>query len=262
MRPSPAPSAAAPSILTPAGRAALFDPPHDHDEAVRRCSLAPDDFASASRRRRLHNRLGFAVQLALVRDLGRTLRPAERTPSAVIDVVADQLSAGPEAFDLHAMRDETRREHAAEIADLLGLRTIRQRDYRAAIAADAMAAAATEQGVPTVTAVVEALKSRRILVPGPALVERFAPAARARARRRARRELGRGLDEATRGALQGLLTERVEGEGRTLLGWIGEAPEGATQRNLVGVVERLGRLARDRSLGRPPQDDPRPVATA
>ena len=242
MRPSPAPSAAAPTILTPAERAALFDPPHDHDEAVWRCSLAADDVALASRRRRPQNRLGFAVQLTLVRDLGRTLRAGEQLPPAVIDVVADQLGADPEAFDLYAGRDETRREHAAEIAALLGLRTIAQADYRAAIAVGAAVAAATERGVPIVTGVVEHLKSHCILVPRPALVERLALAGRAQARREAHRALARGLDGATRAALQALLTERAEGGDRTVFGWIGEAPEGPTQRNLTGAVERLRRL--------------------
>ncbi len=79
-------------------------------------------------------------------------------------------------------------------------------------------------------------------------MERLALAARAQARRRAHRDLSRGLDAATREALHGLLIERVEGDGRTLFGWIGEAPEGATQRNLVGTVERLRRL---RAIGIP-----------
>ena len=117
MRPSPAPSTTAPTILTPAERAASFDPPSDHvarrarlrrDEAARRCSLASDDVALAARRRRARYRLGFAVRLALVRDLGRTLRAGERPPMAVIDMVADQLGTDPEAFDLCAARDGTR----------------------------------------------------------------------------------------------------------------------------------------------------------
>ena len=188
------------------------------------------------------------MQLALVRDLGRTLRAGERLPSAVVDVVADQLGVGPEAFDLYAERDETRREHAAEIADLLGLRTIGQADHRAAIAAGAAAAAATERGASIVTAIVDALKGRRILVPGPALIERFALAARALARREAHRALVRGLDSAMRAGLQALLIERAEGGDRTVFGWIGEAPEGPTQRNLAGTVERLRRL---RAIGVP-----------
>ncbi len=80
-----------PSILSSRLRAALFDPPTDHDEAQRRYVLAPEDMDLARRHRRRHNRLGFAVQLALVHDLGRPLRVDEALPDAIVDIVAEQL---------------------------------------------------------------------------------------------------------------------------------------------------------------------------
>ncbi|HCY2090714.1 TPA: DUF4158 domain-containing protein [Escherichia coli] len=47
--------------------------------------------AFARAQRRSHNRLGFAIQLALVRALGRTLRTEKLPPKAVITIVAEQL---------------------------------------------------------------------------------------------------------------------------------------------------------------------------
>ena len=238
----PARDRSVPSILSAAERATLFDPPTDHDEATRRYSLAPDELDLANAKRRDHNRLGFAVQLGLVRDLGRTLRSSEVPSTAVVDAVAEQLGIDPDAFELYGARDETRREHAREIARLRDLRTIGQDNYRAAIARGAMAAAATERGLPIVTAILEDLKERRILVPVPALVERFALAGRAQARRHAARELGRDVDEATLELLKALLSERVEPDGPILFGWIGAAPEGPSHKNLSGVIERLRRV--------------------
>ena len=94
-------------------------------------------------------------------------------------------------------------------------------------------------GVPIVTSIVADLKDRRILVPAPALVERFALAGRAQARRHAHRELGGDLDEAARERLDALLTDRADWDGPSLFGWIGEVPEGPSQKNLAGVIERL-----------------------
>ena len=230
-----------PSILSPPQRAALFNPPTDHDDVQRRYALAPEDMDLARQHRRQHNRLGFAVQLALVHDLGRPLRIDEALPAAVIDVVAEQLGVEPSAFDQYARRDETRREHASEIVRHLDLRTIRQADYRIAITAGAAAAVGTERGEPIVRAVIDDLKLRRIIVPPAPLVERFALAGRACARRHAHRELIRGIDAGTRQRLLALLTSRVE-DGRTAHGWIGEVAEGPKLKNLMAVVNRLSCL--------------------
>lgn len=63
------------------------------------------NIAFARHRRRSHNRLGFAVQLALIRDLGRPLRSGEAVPAAVLETVADQLGIDPVVFDLYGRRD-------------------------------------------------------------------------------------------------------------------------------------------------------------
>lgn len=232
-----------PLILTPHARAALFDPPCEHDEVQRRYGLTPEDIALAKRHRRAHNRLGFAVQLALVHDLGRPLRAKEELPAAVIEVVADQLGIAPAVFEVYAQRDATRREHVGEIVTHLRLRTIQQPDYRAAILAAAASAAGTEKGEAIVRAILDDLKARRIIVPGASLVERFALVGRAWARRQAYRDLVRHLDPPTREQLEALLTTQTE-QGRTVHGWISEVPEGPKLKNLVGVVARLDILRR------------------
>ncbi len=148
-------------ILTPSARATIFGPPAEREEALRRYVLPPEDAALARRHRRAHNRLGFAVQLVLV----RPLRPDEVLPVALVEVVAEQLGVEPAVFDLYARRDETRREHIGEITALLGLRAMRKADYRPSIMAAAQTAVATERAEPIVRAIVEDLKLRRVIVP-------------------------------------------------------------------------------------------------
>ena len=111
-------------ILSSIKRAALFDPPDSHDKAQWRYVLAPEDVALVRQHRRSHNRLGFAVQLALVRDLGRPLQIGEVLPAAVVDTVAEQIGLDPVVFALYAKREETRREHAREIIAALSLRPV------------------------------------------------------------------------------------------------------------------------------------------
>jgi TnpA family transposase len=224
-------------FLDAQSRTTLFEPPDVYEEPLARYALSVEDVAFAKAHRRSHNRLGFAIQLALVRDLGRPLRTGELPPQAVISVVADQLGIDPAVFGLYAQREETRREHAREIVTALDLQPVRTNDYRMLITAAAREAASTEQGAPITKAVIEVLKDRKLLVPVPDLLIRLAMAGRAAARRQAYRELIRGLEQPSIKALDQLLVEQTGY--RSYLGWIAEAPEGAKLKNLKGLIARL-----------------------
>ena len=196
------------TILTPSSRADPFEPPRELESAQRRYVLDPDDVVWANAHRRAQNRLGFAVQLALVHDLGRAWLPNETLPDAVVEVVADQLGIEPLMFRSYAARQETRREHAREIVAHLGLRTIGVMDYRDLIEAATASAVGSDHGEPIVRAIVDDLRRRRLIIPGAVLIERLALAGRAQARRQAYRDLIRDLDDAQRRQLDRLITVR------------------------------------------------------
>jgi TnpA family transposase len=71
-----------------------------------------------------HNRVGFSLQLATARYLGRFLAdPLEGVPTEVLDFLAGQLRiADLSCVKRYAQREQTHREHAARIRKLLGLR--------------------------------------------------------------------------------------------------------------------------------------------
>ena len=86
------------AFLDEQSRAVLFEPPEAYEDAQARYALTSEDIVFVKEHRRSHNRLGFAIQLALVRDLGRLLRIGEVPPQAVVSVVADQLGIDPAVF--------------------------------------------------------------------------------------------------------------------------------------------------------------------
>ena len=89
------------------------------------------------------------------------------------------------------------------------------------------------------------LRTRGILLPAPTILERIGLAARARARKQAQRNLVEGLEQRTIATLEALIAVS-DGRDRTALAWLRDWPEWPTQKNLVGVVERLQFV---RSLG-------------
>jgi hypothetical protein len=74
-------------------------------------------------RRRNRNRLGFAIQLCLMRYPGRVLGAEETPPRAMLKYVADQIGAVPDEFALYARREETRRDHRARLMGYLDTRS-------------------------------------------------------------------------------------------------------------------------------------------
>ena len=92
--------------------------------------LSLEDLALLRIKRRPFNRLGFAVQLCLLRHPGQGLDPGQQPPAELLDFVAGQLGIPPTTFVDYARRDQTRREHAAELQVLLGLRSSWLDDWR------------------------------------------------------------------------------------------------------------------------------------
>jgi hypothetical protein len=169
-------------LLSAEARSRLFGIPTERAEMARHYVPDTVDLALVRARRRAVNRLGFAVQLCLLRHPGMGLRPGEQPPGPMIAFVAEQLDVPSAAFADYAVRDQTRREHAAELAAAMRLRSFRLADWRACLQVGAEAAWATDRGEPIVAAMLAHLQPEGVVVPGAAVLERIGLAARVRAR--------------------------------------------------------------------------------
>lgn len=229
---------AAPIILSPQQRAALFDPPDDPAVIQRLFTLGPEDLAQVMRRRRAFNRIGFAVQLSYLRHPGRPLELGEVPPRAVIELLAGQVGCELTAFGEYAGRETTLREHRAEIEAWLGLRTFDRADRSTMLAVAIGVSATTDRGEAIVAAMVQSLRSASIVLPAPSTLERVALIARAQARRQAFISLVRDLTPEQAAGLDDLLSSPDPG-GRTRLAWVREWPEAPSAGNLKALLERL-----------------------
>jgi hypothetical protein len=226
------------SLLSIEQRTRLFAIPVDHAEMAKHYVLSPDDLALVRTKRRSVNRLGFAIELCLLRHPGQGLGPGERPPEAMIGFVAHQLCVAPAAFADYALRDQTRREHAVELQNRLRLRGFRLADWRACLQVGTDTAWATDRGEPIVRAMLAHLRSANVLVPAGAVLERIGLAARVRARKRAFQALADGLTEAEREALDALLTVDPELR-RSRFAWLRDYSESPAPSNIIELLNRL-----------------------
>src|SRR3954453_10815020 len=108
----------------------------------------------------LLGRLGFAVQLALLRHPGVGLAQMDQPVDALVIWLAAQLEIPAVAFVEYAARSQTMNDHARELASTLGLRLPTAGGFM--IEAAAQSAWSTDRGRPIATGVIEALRTEKI----------------------------------------------------------------------------------------------------
>ncbi len=115
-----------------------------------------------------HNRLGFSVQLATVRYIGRFLAdPLEGVPAEVIDFLAGQLKiADPSCLKRYALRKPTHREHAGKIQERLGLKDFAEVEAELAVFAGRRAWVTGDGPKAIFADAVGWLRDRDVLLPG------------------------------------------------------------------------------------------------
>jgi hypothetical protein len=236
-------------LLTESQRLSFQAPASGEREMVCHYTFGSEDLALINRRRGDANRLGFAVMLCYLRFPGRILQQGEQPPAALCAFIAEQLGLAAAHFGDYAERDQTRREHAAEIQDALGLRPFSRALYREIAAWLLPTALATDHGPTLVATVLEELRVRRIVCPPLSAIERLSASVRARAQRQLWRRLADGLTDHQRQSLDHLLEVRAGG-GQSTLAWLRQTAYAATPGNFPKLIERLSLV---RGLGIEPE---------
>lgn len=240
-------------LLSADERRRIFGVPNHRDDLARLYTFEPADLELIGTRRQARNRLGFAMQLALLRHPGLTLAQVLTLPDIDLEplaaFVARQLGIDPGLFERYGARDQTRTDHARDVAAVLGLRPPSRADLPLMIEAAASAAWSTEKGETIVLAMIAALREAKIMLPPPVTIERAAVTGRAKARKRTYVALLADLSSEQLRALDDLA--RVEaGAGVTRLTALRTIPIAAKADHVRDILAQLRAV---RELGIDPQ---------
>jgi TnpA family transposase len=233
-------------LLTEEERRLFFGIAHDTDALTRHYSFTRSDRELLAARRGNANRLGFAVQLALLRHPGMGLAHMEEPIEALVAWLAERLNIPAAGFAKYASRAQTMTDHARILAAALGLRPASAADLPFMIEAAAQSASSTDHGQPIVAGVIAALRANKVILPAPAVIERAAIAGRARARKRAADALLAGVSEVQIAKLEKLLVVDSTLKA-TRLAWLRNAPSSPKADHVSQLIERL-RFVRDIGL--------------
>jgi hypothetical protein len=226
------------TLLSSEQRTRLFSIPTDMAAMARHYVLDVADLAIVRARRRVSNRLGFAIQLCVLRHPGRVLDPTESPPLPMLAFVARQIGTDPALFGEYGRRAETRREHLLELQRFLGLRSFGLDEWRACLRIGTDAAWATDRGEPIVQAMLAHLRANNILLPSATVLERIGLAARVRARKKTFGALAAEMTDAERDRLAGLLAVDPD-LCRSRFAWLRDYSESPAPSNIIALLDRL-----------------------
>jgi TnpA family transposase len=226
------------SILSAAERQSLLVLPDNPADVIRHYTLSESDLAIIRQRRGAANRLGFAVQLCYLRFPGTVLGVGEPPFPPLLNLVATQLKVPTESWGDYGQRDQTRREHLAELQAWLGMSMFSAADYRRFVHQLAELARQTDRGIVLAEALVELLRQQRIILPALDVIERVCSEALTRGTRQVYEALTAPLTDEHRRALDALLAIREGTKGSGLI-WLRQPPGPPKPKHVLAHLERL-----------------------
>src|SRR5690625_1896477 len=119
-------------LLTPEQRLTIMQIPEDEWILVTYFTFSKRDLEIINRRRREENRLGFAVQLAVLRYPGWPYTHIKSIPDSVIHYISKQISATPSSLSLYPQRENTLWDHLKEIRNEYDFVSFNLKEYRMA----------------------------------------------------------------------------------------------------------------------------------
>ena len=228
-----------PPLLTAAQRDQFTRfPLLDEQTLARHYLLSTDDLLLVRQRRRESNKLGYAVQLTVLKHLGRSLRQDEPPPREVQAYLADQLRLDPASYALYAGENITRNEHFALLCRRFGyveLSRALSHELRDWLLPTAVL---IDQPFPLMAILIDELRRRKILTPRLKVLERLIGVARIRADQHVYTLLNLPLkmDLATR---VDALLEPQDGESVSRLAWLSRPVGAPKARHLLTLLDKL-----------------------
>ena len=123
------------SLLSDTERDSLLVLPQSQDDLIQQYSFTDADLALIRQRRGAANRLGFAVQMCLLRYPGYALASDTALPDSVLHWIAKQVRSDAGAWPEYGEREKTRNEHLHELRAYLGLSVFGLPDFRKLVTA-------------------------------------------------------------------------------------------------------------------------------
>ncbi|MCL2768071.1 MAG: Tn3 family transposase [Synergistaceae bacterium] len=207
-------------------------------EIAKHYTFTDSDMEIINRRRRGHNRLGFAVQLCCLRNPGWSLSNMILIPDTVLNYIAAQLHTDPAEFEQYAQRENTRLEHLKELRDEYGYKVFADTDGDYMLEFLTPYAMENDDIRRLMVLSIEELKKRMIILPGITTIEKIVSESLKKANDTIINIINKSITGEQKQGLNELIKSNNE-TGKTILAYLKEDSGQSSPKAFMDVIDRL-----------------------
>ncbi|MBU0580163.1 MAG: Tn3 family transposase [Candidatus Margulisbacteria bacterium] len=199
-------------------------------------TLNPQDLEITNRHRKNSNRIGFAVQLCILRYSGWTLLDIKEIPENILEHIARQVEVEPREFKLYGKRENTKYDHIQEIIREYRYLRFTGKQYRKLLRFLAPYAMKSSNTMYLIDTALERLKSKKIILPAMSTIERAVWVSRNKAEKKIFQILTQPLTLTQKAKLDSLLQGT---NGNSKLDWLKKSPGYSSPKTFLKIIEKL-----------------------
>ena len=227
-------------LLTPEQRHALIQIPEDDWVLGTYYTFSKRDLEIINKRRREENRLGFAVQLAVLRYPGWPYTHIKSIPDSVIHYLSKQIGSTPSSLSLYPQRENTLWDHLKEIRNEYDFVTFNLKEYRMAFKYLHQLALENGDAIHLLHECIDFIRKNKIILPAITTLEKMVWEAREMAEKKLFNTVSKSLTNEQKEKLEEIITSQHPSESnKTILGWLKEPPGHPSPETFLKVIERL-----------------------
>ncbi|KXI77774.1 transposase [Bacillus cereus] len=227
-------------LLTSEQRQAFMQIPEDEWILGTYFTFSKRDLEIVNKRRREENRLGFAVQLAVLRFPGWPYTHIKTIPDSVLQYISKQIGASPSSLSHYPQRENTLWDHLKEIRSEYDFVTFTLREYRMTFKHLHQLALENGDAIHLLHECIDFLRKNKIILPAITTLERMVWEARAMAEKKLFNTVSQSLTIEQKEKLEEIITSQHPSESnKTILGWLKEPPGHPSPETFLKIIERL-----------------------
>jgi len=201
-------------------------------------TLSSSDIDIVNRHRRDYNRLGFALQICVLRHPGWPLSIVKDIPQNILNYVAAQIDVDHNVYQLYRQREATGQEHMEEIRQEYGYKTYGKQ--QASILSEMLLNCAFENGnsVYLIHTAINELRKSKVILPGMTTIELLVWESRKTAEEKIFSIINSCISDDQKLKLEELLNSKTDNN-KTRFAWLKEMPTSRSPESFSKVIEKL-----------------------